>query len=546
MNFSALIVPINNRVKGIIKLEILKSYESLILSVNFYKILFSSSDECLQDSIMDSLFESCKRDPTNSSNIFNSISTELIVSKKFNYSQLEDLSEKFNFINGNTDLDKKFALPCGVFGPAAILTVRDIKRMQRYVDSLLFNFNILNDTFRFTNKIESKIKNEKSDDNLFQKEVSPVSIISEEKENIEVTLIDHIFNFLSLDTQCIGYLIDLIYNYYRYYNDSSISISTDNVLCVESSNLFSNVISFNKPLLLNIFESINTTSLDKSNLIVKNCIKFIENNKDNLENIHIKSLLFILLLYSLRHLNENYKLWYLNNIDSIVRDVKIQEKILNTYCNKISDISVSFKINNNSNDNFLDDNNLEEISKKYEYIKNIDQYKFITSVFSEFKQNDFIVAAPNLGSKVILNVEDLLNHEEKETELINSKLPKMKNYLLAFNRNTKNPKIITELFYHFLQFLNNPVYITMLPKKKFPINIIKSFDVLKEILNDINFKKENNQTYNYYLILKNYFPEDFSYSNYLLIIYQIIIPHMYYYHKLIFFEDSFLNLYKIE
>ena len=326
------------------------------------------------------------------------------------------------------------------------------------------------------------------------------------------------------------------------YDGGSVKI-TDDSIEINSTPIFPQIPSYNKTYILILINSLKQISLSKINLVIKNILKYIENENDKFNNLEIKCLLYILFLFCIRHINEttDFK-WITENIDKVIFDTKTQQKLLNTYCRKILNTKIKFKINSELGEFKDNENNLDVLSKKYSYLKSIDQEEFAEKVFSELKEekNNYI----NISYKNIIDISDLLlNNEIGKNEFVN--LKNKTSSFLSYKQNIKNKKIITELFNYFLNYIQNPVSVKLIPKEFKYYHIINYFDILSKILIDSNLKKENIRTIEYYKLLLDNLSKDTTYPIYLIIIFQIIIPYYYYYYNITMFEDSLLSLIKI-
>lgn len=560
MNFSSLIIPINNKSKGIFKFYIQNQFNNLELIIELHKILFNIDDIELINTVMKSITDKCDVNPLNNEDIFNSISTKIIIKKNLNYYQIEEIISNLDFIQNYSDLNEKIQLPSNLFGIKVTISVRDVKRIQRYINSFLFNYSILLDTIRYVdNQINNQI-NKPSGlfDNINNENCTnakatlsscsaPRAASDSTSNSVEdavaikigKTMVDEILEFLIVSPHLQSYLIHLICNYYRYFKISEINKKEDKNIILCFGNIFQNDLSINKPYILGLIESIQKVSLEKINLLTKNLIKYIFTVSNEIQPLQIQACVYILFFYSLRHILETHESWVKDNIENIFSNCKNQEKILNKYITKISDYPIKFvfkpekEIENQ-------EYNIDEISTKYNYLKELDQEKFADYVFDETSKGHTDDSF-EIGIKNILNVDKLIDYKTLKSDLIENKVLQNLNSLIYYQRKPENKKIITDTFKHFLKFIDNPVYITTIKNSIIPNNILNSFEMLKNILNDKNFNNTEINTFQYYKILKKFFPNDFQFTNYLYIIYQIIIPYMYYFYNISEFEDCFLT-----
>ena len=105
LEFSSLMIPIDNKTKGLVRISVEQKIKMLELKVELHKLMFDLSDVKLVNTIMKGIIERCDQNPLNNDSIFGTISSKILKSLTYNYYQLEDLSEKFKFVNEYSDLN---------------------------------------------------------------------------------------------------------------------------------------------------------------------------------------------------------------------------------------------------------------------------------------------------------------------------------------------------------------------------------------------------------------------------------------------------------
>lgn len=516
MNFSSVLVPINsNKLHGLFQLNLVKKISLLFIELIIYEIKFNSNE--LIPTIMKSVIDSCNSNPNNKL-IFNSVDTEIIYKKEFNYEGIEKLNKSFiKIINTATREGKQIIS----FNSNVELELKYLRRLQRFTGSVINNYNILNDIISYVIKIP-EIKNETPNELIIKKNEEKKENLIIKNDEFKDSNIQKILEFLLITPQFLGYLIHLILNYYQFYDDAKIE---ENKFI--SGNIFPAILSYNKSYLLILIKSLEKVKLDKINLVLKNILDFTQLKKAEFKSIHIKCILFILFIYCVRHMTESGDDWLINKLDIMIYDPEVQTKILNKYCKLISKNHFEFEINKN---NIEFDNtlfNTKEISEKYNYLKIIDQEDFINTVYDKTKIKK--QSSIPIGFYTLLDITKKINSDNITNSLLNY----------------RNKKILTEIFDYFLKYIDNPISIKIISQNFKFINIVKYFDILKTILNDINLPKNKINTYYYYQLIKNNTSEDIPYMAIMIIIYQIIIPYMYYYYGVTEFEDVFLYTYKL-
>ena len=545
LEFSSLMIPIDNRSKGLLRLSVEQKIKMLELKVELHKLMFDLSDVKLVNTIMKGIIERCDQNPLNNDSIFNSITSRIIGSFRYNYYQLEDLSGKFKFINEYDDLNEEIDFPGDIFGWKMKLFVRDIKRMQRYINSFLFNYPIILDTLRFVENRASSLKPAAENESLFEEPIKTATGENEIIEPEERTLIDEILEFLIISPQLLSYLIHLTLNYFRFFKISCLE-QNEKKLTVKLDHIVPCELLINRSYLYGLLKSIENVSLDTVNLHTKNLSKFIYNYEDKLGNIELCCCNFILFFFCIRHLIETHKTWVSNNINDLFLNVDTQIRMLNQYIPKISGIPIKYeKCEKEELESPASE--IKRISEKYSYMKSMDQEKFVEFVFDEVGKNTKEPTGINIGIKNILDLDSLVQNKNLENEFINKFDKSNLNMILSYHK-TEDGKISSNAFDLFMKYLENPVVIITEKERAnlIPNNILNCFEKLKNLLNDTNFRKDDINTQHYYEKLINVLPEDFQFSNVLYMIYQIIVPYMNYFHNIRLFEDVFLTTYKIE
>lgn len=558
MKFSSFVILVDiKNFAGLIKLSIEQEKDGLGMTFELFQIKFNIDEPSIKEKIIDSIRQKCDRDPTNVSAIFSSLSVECKVSEKFNYYQLEDLDNNLSIIDTYTDLNE--FKPIVGFKVKGQLAVRDLKRIKRFVSSFLNNYNIISDTVRFAYNQQKQI-DEKQQETI-SKNIETV-VEKESSEELDVvskdSLMTECLKFMSLAPQTLGHLIHLCLNYYRFYDDAFIE-KEDRKLIINTPNIFTVNGVYNKIFMSSLFDSLKSISKDKVTLIIKNITNFMYNKSDELKSYHIKTLSYILFIYCVRYIQENYAQWCTKNIDKIITDINTQHKMISTYLPRILNNELGFeiiyKINpitkiNDFNLNLDTDDLVDEFSSKFSYVKTISQEKFADMIFSEmskFKKEKTECEIPQIGVKTILDIKNYFPQSENKNNiskmLITNKNNSLSTKLLFYKKHDKIPGIITEAYYHFQKFLENPISITTIPQNTVPKTVLKTFDVLKNILSDKNLSEKTNSTYYFYSLLEKTFGNKLDFNQMLYIIYQIIIPYQYQIYNMEYFEDSFLNLY---
>lgn len=562
--FSSLYVPIDNKLKGLVKIYILNEVKFLEMVVEIHQILFDINDSNLIKTIMKSITDQCETNPTNNDNIFNSISTKILGVKKINYYELENLVEKFKFLNqyNKDDLNQLIQLPSELFGFSAKIPLRHVYRIKRYTESFLFNYTVLSDILKYVDMHIGEKEHPPIDQNVLlpgldqsgsdrnnvikKDQNSKENESSLEVQKNEKSRIDQILDFVAICPQLFNYCLYQIFNFFPILKLTSVEVS-DNKILFYCPEIFPYSTHFNRSYILGLIESIEKIEIGKINLLIKNLIKMIFNDEKKITSCESHICILILFFFALRHLIETHKNWIENHIDLIFSELELQLKMLNKYITQISGIQVNF-LKKEPNQDDLDESisEIEQVSKKYIHLKNLDQFEFANIVYNELKQLEPKSKNPlKITTRNILNIEKYLKNQETPCDFIqNSFANRMNLTLLKYQPSQKNPKIITELLEIFLNYVENPVSLVAVKNgnHSIPNNILNLFEALKNFLNDENFHKSDINTLDYVLRLQQILPDDIPFTNVLFLVYQLIIPYMYYFYDVCIFDDCFLTI----
>ncbi len=535
MELSSLLIPVDYPdFKGIIKMGIEKDYHTLHLSLEAHQIIFDSGSPEMTRQIMDSINKKCFNDPMSAESIFNGIGTDLKQQKKFNYPELEQLDMDLSFADNLPLEGDSMEVDFSIF--KVKLLPRHIKRLRRFVRAFLFNFSIINDTIRhFVKQQSGEVLKEKP------KIVNQILKIKKEIMNVEVkedSLMTRILQF-SIKPQVTSYLIHLIMSYYQYYND--VTIKEENMK-IYVPKIFTPGNTYNKSYMLGLFNSIINISLESATRIIQESIQFIEKNHTELSSIHLKTLTYVIFIAAMRLLYKNYYQWFLNNINKVVTNKIVQQNILNTHIKTVCpNTEISFVIINAFTEDFddsVDEDIINQLSKNYDYLRGVSQEDFANIVFNKsdnpITHNEYIIT-----SKTILDINMFIKSKINNNNILvdKNKYP-VDYYLLQYN----DGNIISKAYYHLLNYIKDPSTVLMINDT--PQTVVKSFDILKDVLSDKYIKPDNISTYNYYIILKDILPnfKEIDFTHILYMIYQVIIPYQYDINNVSIFEDCFLNL----
>lgn len=550
--------------KGIFKVGIKKHYHNLVLYCQLHQLQFPNNEPEMINQIMTSLTEKISNDPF-SENILSSLSTQIRKEHDFSYSELEILDDNLNKIDINNIKDY-LIFKFQTFNVA--LYPNQIKRIKRFINSFLLNYNIINDTIRFyinslnsENNIEvnKPINNKKLTEIVEEKNKEKVSAeISEKIE--EKSLISKIFDFSQLP-HISSHLCNQIFNYYRFYDDVELEEKKDSetnvIYNIKIPCLFNIVETTDISFYESYFNSLKSISTETTTLMIKSIYNFFIENIKSFNSLEFKSLSYLLFINMIRYMFDTHLTWYEQNLSRILLTPSIQTNVFNTYLKQlIPDCKLIFSVFPPDflffNDKKIN-NEIQNISNEFKHLISISQEEFANLVFKKINDttseleseknnfpDDFI-----LNKKKIINIDDFIkqsNINEDSTGLIINQNKYTFNYSLLDYNKSKKSRIISDCYYNLLEYIRDPATILLLDNKKIPKMVLKLYESLKFILNDSYFNKDNISTLNYFKILCNKLPnaKNIGFNILLYIIYQIIIPYQYDVNRITYFEDYFL------
>jgi len=341
---------------------------------------------------------------------------------------------------------------------------------------------------------------------------------------------------LCIDNKLQQLLIHQILNYYLFLPQDQIQIK-ENTIYLPS--LFSSVLfnsQYNCSLLFSLSKKVEISDIK---LIILKILKNLKNN-DQLDSIFIIGLSFLLYFYILRLVYETHTAYVLENINEIFCNNMLQEKILNSQIQiYFKDIDLQFKVFNIKLDDILE-TQIEELSKKYDYLKAVDQEDFLDKIFNDCNKNnnkehpicqyeifDLVDSQKiNLNSIEIFNNNDMSNNG---------------NQLLNYTKDSDG-KIETYCLKIFNLFLEDPDKFYLLKKKNnisLSTTVLNLFPIVSEILKNIKNVDRLDDTLTYYNLLIDKVSDNFLPTTLLYIIFQLILPYMYNNYNIHSFNNCF-------
>ena len=153
--FSSLVVPIDDQVKGLVRMVVVSRLGKLLeLEVEIHQLKLNTNDPDLVRTLMKSVVDRLDNNPSGGDDLFNSFSSNVVRKHTYNYYGIEDLVQRFGFLRevDRGDPDARIRVPRELFDVGFTLLVRDVRRLKRFVDALLFNYHLIVDTIRYVDR----------------------------------------------------------------------------------------------------------------------------------------------------------------------------------------------------------------------------------------------------------------------------------------------------------------------------------------------------------------------------------------------------------
>ncbi len=430
------------------------------------------------------------------------------------------------------------------------ITAEILRKIYKFVQAFCSNYSFMESVIRLqlTNLIEKENNKEVVVNNEVQ---NNKSIVIKETPRNEI---DEIFE-LCLNTSIKMFLVNQLFNYHII-NKNTIKFEDNTLYC---GDLFINSYGIDYTYLNSlILNNQNELNIDNINHVLLKLLQMCLDERFNYSKIFLFLISNLILLYCIRLFLEYYREYTLNKLYEILNNIQIQESLINNAIAK-NKILVGFKdrikfkfIKSSDNDNNQETiDKIKKLGEKFDHLKSIDADTFIKEILSGLReQKEQIIKLPISNFKT-LNIKNLINNSPRKDisqnlfNLKNIHTNQIKEYEFLEYKINKSNKITTESYDLILKYIKDPtIMLTLEPNKiNIPNSVLKLFDLLsKEVLNTNIIQKDNINTLEYYLILRNKIPNIEKFNNIIIfyIIYQCIIPFSIDMHKNYIFEDCFL------
>lgn len=543
-------VDASSKMQGIFKVSSVREFDQFLLKLELFKI--SNTDK----ETLNILKQQCEK---NSSRLDLLNKTEHILdcSCSLNYFEVEQFYPQFGKVISTVKNDLHKLYNFDIAGKMKIIiTVLQAKRLYFDMESFYKNYFFLETIFRMAisklpevsrPKITDKaaeVKREK--EQTFLEPPAPPENQKVQQTVESTTFMDDILD-CSISNIISTSLIHQVFAYYQYITPDNCNIvEGEDVITINCPSILPSMYIFDTDYFKNVILSIPSISTDNISVLTKRLLNIYYQDDTPLSVMMVSFLLYV---YTLRILSNSHTVYFNNNFNNLISDVKLQIKALHNhikiYANEfygkiqfnISDIDVMQESSELSN--------IDEISKKYSHLITVSEEDFVKMIFKEQGEQDNLPVDFNFSKRKILDLNNMKANKihignenplfELGTQEINeeSLMTRLLNYKLE-------GKIISKPFDYLLKYIQDPGSILMI--EDLPKSIKNMFEVLKDILVEKNFKKENVNTLQFYKILCDLLPDVkvLSHLTVLFIIYQIIIPYYVYTYGVTKFIDQLL------
>jgi hypothetical protein len=380
-------------------------------------------------------------------------------------------------------------------------------------------------------------------------EPNPVVVIEQKEDLAPKSEIEYILNTYCLNNNFRSFVISHIFNHLRYVSSATkIDTTTKTVIIPILFDPF--YYSLNYDYIVSIFK--NTFVESEENVISFNQKKILENIVSNFERqdseVDLINILLIFIFYcylyyiiATKHPDFDFSTYF---------NPELQQSALTHFFNQtdqLKDFNVSVL---ESVEEKLDDDLINNISIKYKHLIPVSETDFLDRVINEYQKSKDDLKDITISSTKILDLDLLLNANNviekikaQDSPLINTNTYNTRS--CASSLLNYEQKDITKAYKYFKEYVSNPTtLVSLLSLKELPVpkTILNLFDFFSRNFPKLFINDKENNTLNYYKILRDNLPSPKSYSHqiYLYLIYNLIIPYHYENFKITKYTDVFL------
>lgn len=559
---------------GVFKIINFRDYNGFVLRLEVYKFLKSNQY------ILENIIQQNTINPTDSK-LLDRVSAEKIHEDSINYQESKRFSDYLvTVIRWATENNQEYINLNILNKMSVILNIDQLKQLYHVTKSFNENYFLLESIFnmmaKLGNKSSEKIEypEQKITDYIKQPEPEEPKQIQEyvkeqqqqKPQNDFELLLEYCFHD-HLKKLVMHYAV----NYYRYISKDSCKVDCkDNVITLTLPNILPYALSMDSQFFYDYILSGKSISLNNISVYATKLLRktlFEGDNKFINNPIYFMCFSLILLVYCIRYLIEIYPVIFETQFESIVSNSnEYQKRIIqhysNTYLKSLNlpkhkndnDYTLEFNItsfNLQEQLEFKEDELIKTISSNHSHIIPVSQELFVKTVLGKLEEEDQLFQHPDFkfSNKKILDLDLLIRSQKanKKSNLIdpdNTVDSKDSDDILLtdyLNYNPNEQGLITKPFKYIMQYSKDPSSINFI--KDLPKEIINLFPVIvKDVLTKDRLSEDIDQTYEYYRVIIDNLPspESIRYTTILYIVFQIVVPYYYSFHKRTKFIDCLL------
>lgn len=570
----------HNTYQGIFKLSLLREYHNFSIKTELFKINTSHNPDLLKVFV-----KNCEEDPNNP-NICSLVSNVLEHTQTFNLKQSEELAQSFaplaDMEKDQTNYNKNFTATIGNL--KLVMSFRNLVRIYHFFKSFTDNYFVLDAAYNIYIQQISQTQNTVQTSSLptqepihnevttpppvkHNKTESPAKNFNKsitEKKNVVGGELDIILSMSLTSTMKLS-AIHYIFTYYRFLDPKYCYVrkNDNDVLEIHIPKILPYGYIFNEDK----FETIIQSMFDKSEFttekvdyaIKKLLSMFFTTNEKIINNsICIMAISYLLFLYFLKYAADLFPNDFKTKFTTYIASTSRQYNMFKYFIRSIpvlSDIKnyIEFHVHDVHDDIFTDNTDtINKLSDQYKHLIPVSPQKFADMIFDEL--NTYDNKKPqnfNLSQFQVLDLNHIMqstNNLPRTSILFGSVYGEGKppdadddyNNRRLLNYNPKN-EYLTKEYKYFREYLDNPSSILMIKDPDFTESIKFLFDVVSQIVPELN-QQTCDLLYIYNKIIDNLpHPENISHNAIMTVLYKVIVPHQYVNFKITKFNDYFLT-----
>jgi hypothetical protein len=567
---------------GVFRIITERDLNGFILRLELYRFLKSNQY------VIDNIIDQNRVNPTDSK-LLDRVSSELIHKTKVNYAESLELSSYLNKMGKWCVNEGYKGLKLDILGKISVpLTLDQIRQFYQLVESFSKNYFMLESVYsmiitlsdgkviRDSDNVQN-LKNHKVTDSIPKNSIHqqpPDKSIQEEIEKQEQCKPKDEFEELiqyCYHSNLKSLIIHYVLNYYQFIQQNDVKIEKDeNKYTFVTPNILPYALSMDSQFFYTYILSDKNIPMNNIQTYANKLIKrilFDKLEEYNKNPMYLMISNFMLLVYSIRYLVELYPQIFDQQYEELISNTdNLQQRVIQHYTNSFlndKQFQIEFKINslNLNLEKTNEDCLIDKISEEESHIIPVSQELFVETVLGKLRSEGNLGKDGNLGNhpdfklsnKKVIDIQSLIASQAKKPPVDTSKLINSEDVVDPLqsdviditdylNYKQISGTIITKSFQYITQYSSQENFVPSLIKD-LPKDIINLFPVIvKDILTNEKLDPNLDNTYDYYRVVVENLPrpELLNYTVILFIVFQIVIPYYYSFHKKTVFKDCLL------